>query len=143
MGYGLPAAIGASCAQRDLPVVAIMGDGSFQMDMVELGTMKQYGIPVKMVLFKNDRLGMVHELQYLSYNSNFQMVDITGGPDFCKLADAYGIRTGEISENSEIDGAIADMLSDDKSYFLVVNVNPFEPTGDAYNENALDTKKEA
>lgn len=143
MGYGLPAAIGASCAQHDLPVVAIMGDGSFQMDMVELGTMKQYGIPVKMVLFKNDRLGMVHELQYLNYNSNFQMVDITGGPDFCKLAEAYGIRTGEISENSEIDGAIADMLSDDKSYFLVVNVNPFEPTGDAYNENALNTKKEA
>ena len=142
MGYGLPAAIGASCAQSDLPVVAIMGDGSFQMDMVELGTMKQYGIPVKMVLFQNDRLGMVHELQYKMYNSNFQMVDITGGPDFCKLVGAYGIKSAEITENSQIDAAIEEMLKDKESYLLVVYVNPYEPTGDAYNENYLNKRDE-
>ena len=141
MGYGLPAAIGASCAQSELPVFAIMGDGSFQMDMVELGTMKQYGIPVKMVLFQNDRLGMVHELQYKMYNSNFQMVDITGGPDFCKLVGAYGIKSARINENSQIDDAIADMLKDKESYLLVVDVNPYEPTGDAYNEDALDKRE--
>ena len=141
MGYGLPAAIGASSAQSDVPVVAIMGDGSFQMDMVELGTMKQYGIPVKMVLFRNDRLGMVHELQYKMYNSNFQMVDITGGPDFCQLVGAYGIKSAEINENSQVDDAIAEMLKDKESYMLVVNVSPFEPTGDAYNENYLNKKE--
>ncbi len=142
MGYGLPAAIGASCAQSDKPVIAVMGDGSFQMDMVELGTMKQYGIPVKMVLFKNDRLGMVHELQYKAYNSNFQMVDITGGPDFCKLVGAYNIKSAEVTENSKVDEAIREMLKDKESYLLVVHVNPYEPTGDAYNENYLNAGRD-
>lgn len=141
MGYGLPAAIGASRAQSKKPVIAVMGDGSFQMDLPELGTMLQYHIPVKMVLFKNDRLGMVHEHQYLFYKSNYQMVDITGGsPDFEKLAEAYGIRSNTISENSQIDGAIKAMLADKESYMLIVNVSPFEPTGDALNEDRM--KKE-
>lgn len=142
MGYGLPAAIGASRAQSEKPVIAVMGDGSFQMDLPELGTMKQYNIPVKMVLFQNDRLGMVHEHQYLLYNSNYQMVDITGGPDFCKLVDAYGIKSGVVTENSDVDRAIKEMLNDKESYLLVVNVSPFEPTGNALNENTM-TKKEA
>ncbi len=142
MGYGLPAAIGASRAQSEKPVVAVMGDGSFQMDLPELGTMKQYDIPVKMVLFQNDRLGMVHEHQYLLYNSNYQMVDITGGPDFCKLVEAYGIKSGVVTENSDVDRAIKEMLADKDSYLLVVSVSPFEPTGNALNENTM-TKKEA
>ncbi len=142
MGYGLPAAIGASRAQSNVPVIAVMGDGSFQMDLAELGTMKQYNIPVKMVLFKNDRLGMVHELQYLNYSSNYQMVDITGGPDFGKLVEAYGIKSGVVSENSDVDRAIDEMLRDNESYLLIVDVSPFEPTGDAFNESRID-KKEA
>lgn len=142
MGYGLPAAIGASRAQSEKHVVAVMGDGSFQMDLPELGTMKQYGIPVKMVLFQNDRLGMVHEHQYLLYNSNYQMVDITGGPDFCKLVEAYGIKSGVVTENSDVDRAIKEMMADKDSYLLVVSVSPFEPTGNALNENTM-TKKEA
>ena len=137
MGYGLPAAIGASRAQSKLPVIAVMGDGSFQMDLPELGTMQQYHIPVKMVLFKNDRLGMVHEHQYLLYGSNYQMVDITGGPDFAKLADAYGIKSGEVSENSGVDEAIKKMLADKESYLLIVHVNPYEPTGNALNESKI------
>lgn len=143
MGYGLPAAIGASKAQDELPVIAVMGDGSFQMDLPELGTMLQYHIPVKMVLFKNDRLGMVHEHQYLFYESNYQMVDITNGnPDFAKLAGAYGVKSSTITENSQIDEAIRDMLADKESYLLIVEVSPFEPTGDALNEDKM-TKKEA
>lgn len=142
MGYGLPAAIGASRGQSEKTVIAVMGDGSFQMDLPELGTMKQYNIPVKMVLFQNDRLGMVHEHQYLLYKSNYQMVDITGGPDFCKLVDAYGIKSGVVTENSDVDRAIKEMLADKESYLLVVNVSPFEPTGNALNENTM-TKKEA
>ena len=141
MGYGLPAAIGASTATKDT-VIAVMGDGSFQMDLPELGTMKQYNIPVKMVLFKNDRLGMVHEHQYLLYNSNYQMVDITDGPDFCKLAEAYGIKSGTVSENSDVDRAINEMLDGNESYLLVVDVSPYEPTGNALNEAKI-TKKEA
>lgn len=143
MGYGLPAAIGASAAETDKKVVAVMGDGSFQMDLPELGTMSQYKIPVKMVLFKNDRLGMVHEHQYLHFKSNYQMVDITdGSPDFELLADAYGIKHGRVSDNSKVDEAIKAMLDGDESYMLIVDVDPYEPTGNALNENKM-TKKEA
>ncbi len=140
MGYGLPAAIGAaSIAKKD--VVAIMGDGSFQMDLPELGTMCQWDIPVKMVVFKNNRLGMVHEHQYLLYNSNYQAVYLDGSPDFNKLAEAYGIKNGYISENSEIEKGIEQMMSAKGSYLLVVNVSPYEPTGDALNENLLPKKE--
>lgn len=141
MGYGLPAAIGASKAESNVPVIAVMGDGSFQMDLPELGTMQQYHIPVKMVLFKNDRLGMVHEHQYLFYGSNYQMVDITGGPDFAKLVEAYGIKSGRVSENSGVDKAIADMLKDKESYLLIVDVDPFEPTGNALNESKIGSEE--
>ncbi|MDY3032120.1 MAG: biosynthetic-type acetolactate synthase large subunit [Clostridia bacterium] len=139
MGYGLPAAIGASTAV-DKPVIAVMGDGSFQMDLPELGTMCQWDIPVKMVLFRNNRLGMVHEHQYLLYKSNYQAVTIEGSPDFNKLADAYGIANSEIHENSDIDAGIDALMGAEGSYLLVVNVNPFEPTGDSLNEDRLPKK---
>ncbi len=139
MGYGLPAAIGAS-AIVDKPVIAVMGDGSFQMDLPELGTMCQWNLPVKMVLFRNRRLGMVHEHQYLLYKSNYQAVTIEGSPDFNKLADAYGIPNSTISENSEIEKGIDALMSAEGSYLLVIDVNPFEPTGDALNEDRLPKK---
>jgi acetolactate synthase-1/2/3 large subunit len=140
MGYGLPAAIGASVASEDKPVIAVMGDGSFQMDLPEMGTMCQWNIPVKMVVFKNDRLGMVHEHQYLLYKSNYQAVTIEGSPDFNKLADAYGIKNGFVTENSKVSEAIDEMMNSEGSYLLVVGVNPFEPTGDSLNEATLPKK---
>ncbi len=143
MGYGLPAAIGASAAaDGSKPVIAVMGDGSFQMDLPEMGTMCQWDIPVKMVVFKNDRLGMVHEHQYLLYKSNYQAVSIEGSPDFNKLADAYGIKNGYVSENSKVGKAIDEMMKSDGSYLLVVSVNPFEPTGDSLNESTLPKKED-
>lgn len=143
MGYGLPAAIGASAAaEGSKPVIAVMGDGSFQMDLPEMGTMCQWNIPVKMVVFKNDRLGMVHEHQYLLYKSNYQAVSIEGSPDFNKLADAYGIKNGYVAENSKVGKAIDEMMKSDGSYLLVVSVNPFEPTGDSLNESTLPKKED-
>lgn len=139
MGYGLPAAIGASAASGK-QTVALMGDGSFQMDFCELATMCQWNIPVKMVVFENRRLGMVHEHQYLVYGSNYYAVNLDGSPDFCKLAEAYGIRAERITENSEVEEAIERLLKDKDSYLLVVSVNPSEPTGDALNENLLPGK---
>ncbi len=140
MGYGLPAAIGASKAVKDgaakkLPVIAVAGDGSFQMDLPELGTMCQHNTPVKIVVFKNDRLGMVHELQHNLYKSNYQAVHIDGSPNFNILADAYGIRNGHVSKNSDVDKAIEEMMADDKSYILVVEVDPYEPTLEKFDEN--------
>lgn len=143
MGYGLPAAIGASvAAEGKKHVIAVMGDGSFQMDLPEMGTMAQWDIPVKMVLFRNGRLGMVHEHQYLLYKSNYQAVDIEGTPDFEMLAKAYGFESGAVTENSKVGEAIDAMLASDGSYLLVVDVSPFEPTGDALNEATLPKKED-
>lgn len=140
MGYGLPAAIGAAKAVKDgdaekLPVIAVAGDGSFQMDLPELGAMCQHNLAVKIVIFKNDRLGMVHELQHNSYKSNYQAVFLDGSPNFNILADAYGIRNGYVSKNSDVKAAIDDMMSDDKAYILVVSVDPHEPTLDRFDNN--------
>lgn len=142
MGYGLPAAIGASAAQSEKPVFSIMGDGSFQMNLPEMGTMCQWDIPVKMVVFRNNRLGMVHEHQFLLYQTNYQAVYLDGSPDFNKLAEAYGIRSGYVSENSKVSAAIDEMMKDDKSYLLVVEVSPFEPTGDSLNDKELPKKED-
>ena len=143
MGYGLPAAIGASVAANgEKPVIAVMGDGSFQMDLPEMGTMAQWDIPVKMVLFRNNRLGMVHEHQYLLYKSNYQAVTIEGSPDFEMLAKAYGFESETIKENSQIGDAIDKMLSSDGSYLLIAEVSPFEPTGDSLNEATLPKKED-
>ena len=95
-----------------------------------------------MVVFKNDRLGMVHEHQYLLYKSNYQAVSIEGSPDFNKLADAYGIKNGYVAENSKVGKAIDEMMKSDGSYLLVVSVNPFEPTGDSLNESTLPKKED-
>ncbi len=139
MGYGLPAAIGASKAVKDgdadkMPVIAVAGDGSFQMDMPELGAMCQHDAPVKMVIFKNNRLGMVHELQRNAYDANYQAVYIDGSPDFNKIAEAYGIRNGYVGENSGVSAAIDEMLSDDRAYLLVVEVDPHLPTLEKFDE---------
>ncbi len=136
MGYGLPAAIGASVASKGR-VVAVMGDGSFQMDLPEMGTMCQWDIPVKMVILQNHRLGMVHEHQFLLYKSNYQAVHLDGSPDFCKLAEAYGIPSMKISENSEIKKGLDALFADDKSFMLVVEVDPYEPTGGSLNMHYL------
>ena len=136
MGYGLPAAIGASVASGGT-VVAVMGDGSFQMDLPELGTMCQWDIPVKMVVLQNHRLGMVHEHQFINYKSNYNAVSLDGSPDFCKLADAYGIPSMLIRENSEIDKGLSALFADKKSFLLVCEVDPYEPTGDALNARRI------
>ncbi len=136
MGYGLPAAIGASTATSET-VIAVMGDGSFQMDLPEIGTMCQWNIPVKMIVLQNHRLGMVHEHQFLFYKSNYQAVHLDGSPDFCKLAEAYGIPSAKICENSEIEKGLDQLFADKESFLLVVEVDPYEPTGGSLNMNTL------
>lgn len=136
MGYGLPAAIGAKAAGANC-VIAVMGDGSFQMDFCELATMQQWNLPVKMVLFENHRLGMVHELQCLKYKSNYHAVELNGDPDFCMLTKAYGIPAEEIKKNDEVNAAIDRMIAAEGAYLVVVSVNPYEPTGAALNDKML------
>ena len=126
MGYSLPAAIGAKLAQANSEVIAVCGDGSFQMQFMELATAVQHGINVKIVVFVNNYLGMVRELQDKSYESRYAAVSLEGSPDFEKIAEAYGIEAESITDNSKISEAVGRMINSEKPYLLQVFVNPKE-----------------
>jgi acetolactate synthase I/II/III large subunit len=128
MGYGLPAAIGAKLGKPESTVVVVGGDGSFQMSMPELGTIKQAGIGIKIIIFNNSRLGMVRELQKNKHNGRYSQVFLDYNPDFVKLAEAYGFNAEKITSNTQIEAALDRFLVDDKTYVLECIVNPEEPT---------------
>lgn len=128
MGYGLPSAIGAKLGKPGAPVVVISGDGSFQMSMQELGTMKQCGIGVKIILFNNCRLGMVRELQLNKHGGRYSQVCLDNNPDFVMLAAAYGFKGERIAENSQIRAALERLTAEDGSYLLECAVDPMETT---------------
>ncbi len=126
MGYGLPAAVGAKLGKPDVPVVVVSGDGSFQMSMQELGTMKQYNIGVKIILFNNQRLGLVRELQDLKHGSRYSQIFLDNNPDFVMLAKAYGFKGERISKASEVEGAMKRLTEDNEPYLLECVIDPFE-----------------
>ena len=128
MGYGLPAAIGAKVGSPDSLVIAIVGDGSFQMSMQELGTMKQWDIDLKIILLNNKHLGMVREVQKLRYGKNYFAVTLDGSPDFVKLADAYGIPAKRITCNTQVKEALNTALEHKGSYLLEFMIDPEEST---------------
>ncbi len=128
MGFGLPAAIGAKIACGERTVIAIEGDGSFQMAMPELATMKQEGIALKIVLFSNRSLGLVREYQTLYYHANYVGVDLGAYPHFDKIAEAYDISYRRINSDSEIGSAIDEMLSSPHSYLLEIVTDESETT---------------
>lgn len=126
MGYALPAAIGAKTADKNAEVVAMCGDGSFQMCFMELATAVQHNIGVKIVVFVNNYLGMVRELQDNNYGGRRTMVDLSGSPDFLKIANAYGIEGETVSSDDQIDGAVQNLVKSDKPYLLQVMVDENE-----------------
>lgn len=128
MGYSVPAAMGAKLAAPDREVIAICGDGSFQMSSMELATLCQHQIPVKIIVMCNNRLGMVRELQAKQYENNLAAVFLDGSPDFVKLAEAYHIPSMRISTDEEIDGAIDALLKANGQFLLEVTVDPLEST---------------
>lgn len=128
MGSGLPSAIGAKFGKPGAPVVLISGDGSFQMSLQELGTIKQCRLGVKMILFNNSRLGMVRELQKIHYCGRYSQVFLEENPDFVKLAAAYDIEGQRVGSDSEVDKALDKLLSDDRPYLLEFVVDPEEST---------------
>ena len=91
MGYSIPAAIGAKRADMNRQVIAVCGDGSFQMSFMELATMQQHHIPIKIVVLKNNFLGMVREYQHYTYHDRYSVVNLDGSPDLEKIAEAYDI----------------------------------------------------
>ncbi len=123
MGYSVPAAIGAKIASPDSEVVAICGDGSFQMQMMELATIIQEKLAVKIILMRNNRLGMVRELQTIHYSDNQTAIHIAdGNPDFVALAKAYGIEAERVCTMAEAEQAIEHLCNANGPYLLECNV---------------------
>lgn len=134
MGFALPAAIGAKFGAPDRTVVAIIGDGGFQMCIQELGTIMQSGIDVKLLILNNEFLGMVRQWQQLFNDKRYSFVNIAS-PDFVMLANSYGISGKKISLREELRDALQTMLNHQGSYLLEVmvgkenNVFPMVPQG--------------
>ena len=128
MGYSIPAAIGAKLADPSKQVVAVIGDGAFQMSMMELATMRQYDVPVKIVVMKNGYLGMVREHQHFAYKDHYSMVELSGDPDLSLIASAYGMEYMKVDGNSDVVKDIKKFLKDDKSSLMEVIVDPMALT---------------
>jgi acetolactate synthase I/II/III large subunit len=134
MGFALPAAIGAKMAVPDRTVVAIIGDGGFQMTLQELGVIQQYGTAVKILILNNQFLGMVRQWQQLFHERRYSFVDIIS-PDYPVLASAYGIPGQRIAERQHLREALQTMLNYEGAYLLEVmvgkenNVFPMVPQG--------------
>lgn len=124
MGYSLPAAMGAKLAKPRRTVIAVMGDGSIQMSMMEMATLMQHGIDVKIVVFRNCRLGMVRELQDKQYGGRETAVDLDGSPDFIALAAAYGIPGADVHTDADVPAAIEQMLAARGPFLMQVHVDP-------------------
>jgi acetolactate synthase-1/2/3 large subunit len=142
MGFALPAAIGAKFGAQDRTVVAIIGDGGFQMTLQELGTIMQSGVDVKIVILNNRFLGMVRQWQELFNERRYSFVDIQS-PDFVAVAAAYRIAGKRIDEREELIPALTEMLNNKGSFLLEVmvtkenNVFPMVPQGCSVSEIRL------
>jgi acetolactate synthase I/II/III large subunit len=146
MGFALPAAIGAKVAQPHKQVVAIIGDGGFQMTLQELGTIMQYKIPVKILILNNNFLGMVRQWQQLFFEGRYSFTEMKN-PDFAALAKAYEIPASKLTERSNLHAAIQEMLRCEGPYLLDAivekeeNVFPMVPTGAGVGEILLEAAK--
>lgn len=142
MGFALPAAIGAKMGAMDREVVAIIGDGGYQMTIQELGVIFQHNVPVKIVVLNNDHLGMVRQWQELFFESRYASTVMTN-PDFVKIAEGYHIQSRRVTERSELKSAIEEMMASKNPYFLEVkvekedNVFPMIPAGASVSDIRL------
>ena len=143
MGYGVPAAIGAQIANPKDLVYCISGDASFLMNMQELATIKQYKLPVKIIIMNNEYMGMVRQWQQLIYESRESESYMESLPDFVKLAESFGIKGIRCSKPSELKAAFKEMLDHQGPVLFdcIVekseNVFPMIPAGAAHNEILL------
>jgi len=142
MGFALPAAIGAKMGAPDRQVIAVIGDGGYQMTIQELGTIFQNKTAVKIVVLNNEFLGMVRQWQELFFENRYASTEMTN-PDFVKIAKGYHIPAQRVSERGDIAAAVKTMLTTDGPYFLEVrvekenNVFPMIPTGASVSDIRL------
>ncbi len=143
MGFGLPAAIGAQLGRKNATVICVCGDGGFQMTIQELGVLSQWNIPVKILLLDNNHLGMVRQWQQLFFDKRYSAVELEN-PDFIKIADGFGVPGRKITDASEIDNGVNELLSHDGPFLLHVmvekeeNIFPMISTGKAVDEIVLE-----
>ena len=126
MGYSVPAAMGAKLADPSRQVVAVCGDGGFQMCMMELGTMRQYKVPVKIVVIRNNVLGLVRQFQHFNYKDRFSVIDLTGSPELESIAAAYGMKFLHLNDEAKMDETLDAFLANDESVLLQCDVDPNE-----------------
>ena len=145
MGFGLPAAIGAKLARPQDTVIAVSGDGSFMMNVQELGTIKRFRLPVKIVIIDNQRLGMVKQWQQLFFNERYSETDLSDNPDFVALAAAFAIPGHSVTRKDEVESALEAMFTWPGPYLLHVridekdNVWPLVPPGAANEDMIMET----
>ncbi|MGC8823622.1 MAG: biosynthetic-type acetolactate synthase large subunit [Bacteroidales bacterium] len=143
MGFGLPAAVGAKTGKPDKQVICIVGDGGLQMTIQELGTIFEYKIPVKIILLNNYFLGMVRQWQQLFFDRRYSMTELKN-PDFMTIAEGYHLNHQKVTERSQLDDAISNMLKSEKAFLLEVvvekedNVFPMVPSGASVSEILLE-----
>ena len=143
MGFGVPAAIGATFGRPDRTVCVFMGDGGLQMNLQELGTIMEQQAPVKMILMNNNYLGNVRQWQAMFFGHRYSFTPMMN-PDYMKIAEAYGIPSRRVIERSELKEAIREMLATDGPFLLEAcvieegNVMPMTPPGGTVNEMLLE-----
>ena len=145
MGFGLPAAIGATFGAPDRTVCLFVGDGGIQMTIEELGTIMEYGCPVKVIILNNHFLGNVRQWQELFFNRRYSFTHMMN-PDYMKIAEAYGIPAQRVKKREELAEAVNKMLATDGPFILEAvvteeeNVLPMTPPGSAISEIMLETE---
>ncbi len=143
MGFALPAAIGAKMGRPDREVIAIIGDGGYQMTIQELGTIFQTKVPVKIVVLNNEFLGMVRQWQQLFFDKRYASTEMTN-PDFVTIAKGYHIPAQKITRREDLEAGVKEMLASTESYFLEVcvekedNVFPMIPSGASVSDIRLE-----
>ncbi len=143
MGFGVPAAMGVAFTNPDRPVVSVSGDGGFQMTIQELGTISQYKLPVKMILLNNQYLGMVRQWQELFFEGRYASTFLTN-PDFCKIAEGFGVPAKKITEREDLDKALDDLLAKEGPCVLEIevgkegNIFPMVPAGASVSDIRLE-----
>ena len=149
MGYGFPASIGAALAQPSKVIIAVVGDGGFQMTLSELSTAVNLKLPIKVLIINNHYLGMVRQWQDMFYDNRLSGVDLKGNPDFAKIAQAYGAKGFRIKRSSDVRKVLTEALAYNDGPCVIDaevekqdNVFPMIPAGAGLNEMLLEAPKE-
>jgi acetolactate synthase-1/2/3 large subunit len=143
MGFALPASLGAQLGAPDRTVVAVIGDGGFQMTIQELGTIAQNKLPVKIIILNNNFLGMVRQWQQLFFDKRYSFTELQN-PDFIMIAKGFGIEGHKVEVREDLEKGISKMINHHGPYLLEVviekedNVFPMIPTGASVSDILLE-----